>query len=87
MKIHFIGIGGIGISGLAKFMLSQGHEVSGSDISETVITKKLQKLGSKVVRHFLCRERVVVDIELVVHSVKQRVGPLGAAEPVVVVHA
>ena len=43
MKIHFIGIGGIGISGLAKFMLSQGHEVSGSDISETVITKKTSK--------------------------------------------
>ncbi|HIC44834.1 MAG TPA: UDP-N-acetylmuramate--L-alanine ligase, partial [Sulfurimonas sp.] len=48
MKIHFIGIGGIGISGLAKFMLAQGHEVSGSDISETILTKALEDLGMKL---------------------------------------
>ena len=66
MKIHFIGIGGIGISGLAKFMLSQGHEVSGSDISETVITKKLQKLGMKLtVPH---NASAITDQDLVIHS-------------------
>jgi len=66
MKIHFIGIGGIGISGLAKFMLAQGHEVSGSDISETVITKKLQDLGMKLtIPH---HASAITDQELVVHS-------------------
>ena len=38
MKIHFIGIGGIGISGLAQYMHYKGHEVSGSDIKDTIIT-------------------------------------------------
>ena len=66
MKIHFIGIGGIGISGLAKFMLAQGHEVSGSDISETVITKKLQELGMKLtIPH---NASAITDQDLVVHS-------------------
>ena len=48
MKIHFIGIGGIGISGLAQYMHFKGHEISGSDISDTVITKKLRKMGIKI---------------------------------------
>jgi len=66
MKIHFIGIGGIGISGLAKFMLAQGHEVSGSDISDTVITQKLQELGIKLT---IPHDASAIDSQdLVVHS-------------------
>ncbi|MBD3824693.1 MAG: UDP-N-acetylmuramate--L-alanine ligase [Epsilonproteobacteria bacterium] len=66
MKIHFIGIGGIGISGLAQFMRFQGHEVSGSDISESLITHKLEKLGIKVtVPH---SASAITDQDLVVHS-------------------
>lgn len=66
MKIHFIGIGGIGISGLAKFMLAQGHEVSGSDLSETAITKKLKELGMKLtIPH---DASAITDQELVIHS-------------------
>jgi UDP-N-acetylmuramate--alanine ligase len=66
MKIHFIGIGGIGISGLAKFMLAQGHEVSGSDISETAITRKLQEMGVQLtIPH---DASAITDQELVVHS-------------------
>ncbi len=48
MKYHFIGIGGIGISGLAKYMHYRGHEVSGSDIKVSVITKKLEDEGLHV---------------------------------------
>ena len=48
MKIHFIGIGGIGISGLAQYMHFKGHEVSGSDISQSLTTQKLTDLGIKV---------------------------------------
>jgi len=66
MKIHFIGIGGIGISGLAQYMYFQGHEVSGSDISETVITKKLRSLGIKVaVPH---AKNNITNQDLVIHS-------------------
>jgi len=66
MKIHFIGIGGIGISGLAQYMHSNGHEVTGSDISDTVITKKLRNLGIRVsVPH---HENSIIDQDLVIHS-------------------
>ena len=41
MKIHFIGIGGIGLSALARFLNNSGHNISGSDIKSTVITKQL----------------------------------------------
>ncbi len=66
MKIHFIGIGGIGISGLAQYMHFQGHTVSGSDISDSIITKKLRTLGMKVtVPH---SEDSIEDQDLVIHS-------------------
>ena len=40
-KIHFIGIGGIGLSALAKFLFNDGHKISGSDIKQTEITDDL----------------------------------------------
>jgi len=66
MKIHFIGIGGIGISGLAQFMHYKGHEVSGSDIADTIITKNLRSMGIRVsVPH--CSS-AITDQDLVIHS-------------------
>ncbi len=44
-RVHFVGIGGIGMSGLAEILLSQGFEVSGSDRALTDITDHLSKLG------------------------------------------
>jgi len=66
MKIHFIGIGGIGISGLAQYMHFKGHEVSGSDIKDTIITKKLRTMGIKVtIPH---NKSSITNQDLVVHS-------------------
>ena len=48
MKIHFIGIGGIGVSALAQYYLSKGHEVSGSDLVASEITDFLKKKGIKI---------------------------------------
>lgn len=48
MKIHFIGIGGIGLSALARFLVNSGHEVSGSDMKSSPLTKKLEEEGIKV---------------------------------------
>ncbi|HSW72501.1 MAG TPA: UDP-N-acetylmuramate--L-alanine ligase [Chlamydiales bacterium] len=48
MKYHFIGIGGIGMSALARILLQKGEEVSGSDVSTSYYTEKLQKEGAKV---------------------------------------
>ncbi len=47
-KIHFIGIGGIGLSALARFLNEKGYVVTGSDIKETKITESLKKEGIKV---------------------------------------
>ena len=45
---HFIAIGGIGMSGLAKYLLEDGHTVSGSDISDSAYINALRKLGAKI---------------------------------------
>ncbi|ASE89879.1 UDP-N-acetylmuramate--L-alanine ligase [Campylobacter jejuni] len=47
-NIHFIGIGGIGISALARFLKEKGFKISGSDLKESKITKELEKEGVKV---------------------------------------
>jgi len=47
-KYHFIAIGGIGMSGLAKYLLENGHTVSGSDIEDSKYIDALKKLGAKV---------------------------------------
>jgi len=47
-KFHFIGIGGVGMSGLAQVLLESGHSVSGSDIKPSVFTKRIEKSGGKV---------------------------------------
>jgi len=47
-KIYFIGIGGIGVSALAKFYLEKGWEVSGSDLCQSAITDDLIEKGINV---------------------------------------
>lgn len=50
-KIHFIGIGGIGMSGLARILLSQGKQISGSDIKMNPLLEELAANGAKVYDH------------------------------------
>jgi len=47
-RIHFVGIGGVGMSGIADVLLTQGHQVSGSDICESDVTRRLTRLGARV---------------------------------------
>jgi UDP-N-acetylmuramate--alanine ligase len=47
-KIHFVGIGGIGMSGIAEVLLNLGFQVSGSDQKSTPVTNRLASLGAKV---------------------------------------
>ncbi len=46
--LHFVGIGGIGMSGIAEVFLNQGYQVTGSDLAETEITRRLAQLGAKI---------------------------------------
>jgi len=47
-SIHFVGIGGIGMSGIAEVLLTLGHRVSGSDIHQTDVTRRLVEHGASV---------------------------------------
>ena len=46
--VHFIGIGGISMSGLAEILLDEGFSISGSDSHETALTEHLEKKGARV---------------------------------------
>ena len=46
--IHFIGIGGIGMSGIARVLINLGYSVSGSDINDSDNVKKLKDMGAKI---------------------------------------
>ena len=47
-KIHFIGIGGVGMVGIAEMLIKQNFDVSGSDLVENKNTKRLKSLGAKI---------------------------------------
>jgi len=47
-KLHFIGIGGIGMSGIAEVLLDLGYKVSGSDLNASAVTENLQKKGAEI---------------------------------------
>ena len=46
--IHFIGIGGTGMCGIAEVLLNEGYVISGSDLNQSAVTKRLESLGAKV---------------------------------------
>jgi len=46
--VHFVGIGGVGMSGIAEVLVNLGYSVSGSDVSESAITRHLQSLGARI---------------------------------------
>lgn len=46
-QIHFIGIGGAGMSGIAEILLNEGYQISGSDIADGVVTQRLAQAGAK----------------------------------------
>jgi len=47
-RIHFVGIGGIGMSGIAELLANLGYSVSGSDEKSTAVTERLSTLGIRV---------------------------------------
>jgi UDP-N-acetylmuramate--alanine ligase len=47
-RIHLVGIGGSGMSGIAEVLLSSGYAVSGSDLKQTPVTERLRKLGASI---------------------------------------
>jgi len=48
-RVHFVGIGGSGMSGIAEVLATQGYQVSGSDLAESAVTRRLASLGIRIV--------------------------------------
>ncbi len=66
INIYFIGIGGIGMSGIAEVLISLGYRVSGSDIASSGTTKRLAELGAQIyIEH---KAKNVKDATIVVYS-------------------
>lgn len=65
-KIHFVGIGGIGMSGIAELLMNQGFEVTGSDLVCTEITDHLVKKGARIIEGH--DPSLVTDADVVVKS-------------------
>ena len=65
-KVHFIGIGGVSMSGLAAVLLNKGYRVSGSDFKQSPTTDKLEKIGAEIyIGH---RSENLKDVDLVVYT-------------------
>jgi len=66
-NVHFIGIGGIGLSAIARFLNQNGFNVQGSDLKETNLTKKLKKEGIKVLIPQQ-KDNITDDIDLIIYT-------------------
>lgn len=65
-RIHFIGIGGAGMSGIAEVLLNQGYEISGSDLRRSTVTDRLEAKGAKLfIGHHADN---VANVDVVVNS-------------------
>ncbi|MBI3300282.1 MAG: UDP-N-acetylmuramate--L-alanine ligase [Elusimicrobia bacterium] len=65
-RVHFVGIGGVGMSGIAQVLLNLGFSVSGSDLKDTELTRRLRRAGAKV--HLGHRAAHAAGAEVVVVS-------------------
>ncbi len=65
-QIHFVGIGGIGMSGIAEVLLNLGYKVSGSDLKGSAVTQRLESFGAKIFEGHLAEN--ISGAEVVVTS-------------------
>ena len=67
VHVHFIGIGGISMSGLAEILLKEGFTVSGSDSRESELTRHLEAAGASI-HYRQCAENITAGIDVVVYT-------------------
>ena len=71
-KIHFVGIGGIGMSGIAEVLINLGYQVSGSDLKESDITRRLASLGGSIAYGHRAENLAEVDVVVTSTAVNQK---------------
>ncbi len=69
-RIHFVGIGGAGMGGIAEVLVNEGYQVSGSDIAENAVTERLAALGARIVIGHSAEAVVNVDVVVVSTAIK-----------------
>jgi UDP-N-acetylmuramate--alanine ligase len=69
-RVHFVGIGGAGMSGIAEVLLNLGFSVSGSDLNDNAVTRRLRSLGANVATGHAADNIVSVDAVVVSSAVK-----------------
>ncbi|RZZ83060.1 UDP-N-acetylmuramate--L-alanine ligase [Pseudoxanthomonas winnipegensis] len=69
-RVHFVGIGGSGMSGIAEVLCTLGYEVSGSDASENAATRRLASLGARVMRGHNASNVLGTDCVVVSSAIK-----------------
>ncbi|HQU90510.1 MAG TPA: UDP-N-acetylmuramate--L-alanine ligase, partial [Denitromonas sp.] len=69
-RVHFVGIGGAGMSGIAEVLLNQGFSVSGSDLGESAATRRLTAMGARVMRGHDAAHVADSDVVVVSTAVK-----------------
>lgn len=77
-KLHFVGIGGIGMSGIAELLINLGYRVSGSDLKQSAVTGRLAALGGKI--HIGHRAENVAGADVVVISSAVRLNNVEVVE-------
>jgi UDP-N-acetylmuramate--alanine ligase len=70
-RVHFVGIGGAGMSGIAEVLLNLGFEVSGSDLNESAATQRLKNLGAKVAKGHAAENVATADAVVISSAVKE----------------
>jgi UDP-N-acetylmuramate--alanine ligase len=70
VAIHFVGIGGIGMSGIAEVLLNLGYPVSGSDVKESDVTRRLVTLGARITVGHKPENVAAADVVVVSSAVK-----------------
>ena len=69
-RVHFVGIGGVGMSGIAEVLCTLGYQVSGSDNADNAVTKRLAKLGATVHRGHAAANVLGTDCVVVSSAIK-----------------
>ena len=68
--VHFVGIGGVGMSGIAEVLLNLGYEVSGSDLGDNVATRRLKSMGAQVYQGHAAENLARADVVVISTAVQ-----------------
>ena len=79
-NIHFVGIGGVGMAGIAEVLINLGYEVQGSDLNASAITARLEELGARVYQGHSAEHLGETDVVVVSSAVAEDNAEILAAQ-------